>query len=397
MFCPTCGADVPEQKYCQNCGSQLELDDSPKADAGVDFSTLAAQPVVADAVESDAVHESGQATGASASDAQPGFYQWNDVPADRDRISQAGKAPAIAFVLAAVGAVLGLLGFVFSFAAIPALICCIAGLVLNAGYSRQGRDNPRKNLTYVLGIAGLVVALIVAGRFLFAGNAEGPSEGGAASSGVSAQASADGSQASDAARSSSASSAFAGTSSGGSSAAGSQIDARAFDDKGNLTLYAICSLTGEQIVGALEGSGYKWIDSAHTWMSPTKALVEVQGEGGLLTRDDIARLSQGGAGDAVAYVVMTAGYDSPAAALEGLSVNATIKDKFTGSDDGIVFAVMTGPKKEEYLAAITKTDDAQQTVLVFTKKAVEKGLFSQITGVGSVKSIDEVWKALKSA
>ena len=164
-----------------------------------------------------------------------------------------------------------------------------------------------------------------------------------------------------------------------------------------MTLYAICSLTGEQIVGALEGSGYKWIDSAHTWMSPTKALVEVQGEGGLLTRDDIARLSQGGAGDAVAYVVMTAGYDSPAAALEGLSVNATIKDNFTGSDDGIVFAVMTGPKKEEYLAAITKTDDAQQTVLVFTKKAVEKGLFSQITGVGSVKSIDEVWKALKSA
>lgn len=396
MFCPTCGADVPEQEYCQNCGSQLGLDNSSKADTNVDFSTLPVHPVVADAAESDAAQESGKTSGTSASDSRPGLYQWNDVPSDASQ-TIAGKAPVAAFALAAVGVVLGLLGFVSVFAAIPGLICCVASLVLNAGYSRQGRDNPRKTLTYVLGIVGLVVALIIAGRFLFAGNAENPSDAGAASSGVSAQASADGSQASDADRSSSASSALAGTSSSKSSAAASQIDARALDDKGNLAFFAICSLSGEQISDALESNGYKWVDSAQTWMSPTKALVEVQGEGGLLTRDDIARLSQGGADDAVAYVVMSAGYDSPAAALEGLSANATIKDKYTGSDNGIVFAIMTGPKKEEYLVAITKTDDAQQTALVFTKKAVEKGLFSQITGVASVKSIDEVWKALKSA
>ena len=56
----------------------------------------------------------------------------------------------------------------------------------------------------------------------------------------------------------------------------------------------------------------------------------------------------------------------------------------------LAFMVFTG-------TGVNSNPVTQKVNREVTKKAVEKGLFSQITGVGSVKSIDEVWKALKSA
>lgn len=220
-------------------------------------------------------------------------------------------------------------------------------------------------------------------------------ESGSQSSEASSAASEGSSDSAASASSSSASDSASGRSSvSASSKAAAKVDPRSFDAQSNVTLRAICELTGKKLQGELENGGYKWTEAPRTWLSSTGALVEVQGDGGLLTRDEIDRLDTGAEGSSVAFVVAVNGYETPEAALDGLSANTTVQKKHVNTEGDVAFASIRNSEKDDYLVAVTKTDNTQQTLLVFTEKAVKDGLFAEVTGISSVKSIEGLWKAL---
>lgn len=214
-------------------------------------------------------------------------------------------------------------------------------------------------------------------------------------SGELARASMSGETANSASAASSASSSASQSVGGAASSRTSEkVDARSFDAHGNPTLSLACELSGEKLLGELEAGGYKWSDGARTWMSSTGALIEIQGESGLLTCEDIARLAPGAKETAAVFVITASGYDTPEAALDGLSSNVTIRKSHVNSAGDVVFAVARNSGRKDFLIAVTKMDDAQQTLLVFTEDAVEDGLFAEVTDISSVKSIEGLWKAL---
>ena len=443
MLCPNCGEEVPELPFCENCGNAL-------ATKGAQIETLQTEELQVEEreVPESATDEVVELTSEvidieiapedSSSDAagQPGVYQWNDVPEDDEAQQHAEKAPAAAFVLSIVGLVLGLLGFSLV-TIVPGIACCIISLLLNAKYNKEGKNNPHKTPTLVMGIVGIIAAVLMAVFFALVGlstmsaiddyesNSSSASAQAEASKGSSSSAASEASTSDASSSASSSSAAQADTSSSSaasqdsdssssanaasksassspavskSSAAASaeSLDSRAFDAKGNPSLFAILGLDGEELQDSLEASGYMWIDSAHSWMSSTGALLEVQGQGGLLKQEEIARLDEGAEDSAVVFVSAAVGYDTPQEALEGLSKDVTIVDTFEGTDDDIVFALIREKRGEEHLAALSKTSDSQQTALVFTEKAIKEGLFTNITGVDAGTSIKEVWKALTS-
>ena len=179
-----------------------------------------------------------------------------------------------------------------------------------------------------------------------------------------------------------------------SKSAGRKIDSRAFDERGNVTLYAVCELDGRELQDSLENGGYQWSDGPRTWISPTGAMLEVQGENSLMSRDDIARLDSGAEGSSAAFVVTASGYDTPEAAIGGMSANVVVKKTHVNSSGDVAFASIRNSGKDDYLVVSTDMGGSQQTLLVFTEKAVEDGLFAEVTGISSVKSIEDLWKAL---
>ena len=292
------------------------------------------------------------------------------------------KAPQAAFVLTIIGLALAILGFSV-ITIIPGILCCIIGLALNAHYENEEMINPRKTPTLVIGVIGIIVSIVAAVFFvgfgmLSAQFIQEPDGGGDRGAIVESKSS----------------SSSAGESASAKTSSSLRIDPKAFDDKGNVTLYALFELTGEALQEELEARGYKWIENAHAWMASGGAAFEVQNNEGIMSRDDIDRLEEGAIFTSVAYAVTIVGYDTPAAALEGLSEAVVVEDTCADFEGGIVFALVYGSDKEEHLAAISDVGDKQQTILVFSQDAVEEGLFSEITGVSSGKSIDKIWKAL---
>lgn len=184
------------------------------------------------------------------------------------------------------------------------------------------------------------------------------------------------------------------SSSASSSKSGVKADSRSFDAQGNVTLYPICELTGSKLQDELKAGGYQFSDASRTWMSSTGALLEVQDDGGLMSREEIARLDSGAGGASAVFIIVACGYDTPEAALGGLSSNVKVTKSHVNPDGDVAFAVARNSDKDDYLIAITKTDNAQQTLLVFTEKAVKSGLFAEVTDISSVKSIEGLWKAL---
>ena len=428
MFCPTCGADIPESRYCQNCGSLLAAengnsDEQLHSDAVNSQNDETASFQTAQAIEGDVrtVHDApidpestSNASGPSfAHDSQPGIYQWNDVATGQTDNLSGSHAPNTAFVLAIVGLVLSILGFSLITLA-PALVCSIVALVLNRKYAKQGIANPHRTSTTVMGVIGIVlsvllsIAIVLVGALAYKATLQYGESGDLSelveelehidahpSSGKSA-----GSTASTQTEGTDSQSAVAPEKQGNpnqttsNAASSSSFDSRAFDASGNLTLYALCELAGSDLQNALEAQGYIWIENAHTWMRPDGALLEIQGKDGALSKDAIAGLDKGAGDTPAVFIAASKGYDNPQAALDGLAANSTLKNAYTGTDEDIAFAIAHSPEKKDYLVTITNTAESQQTILLFNEEAVKQGLFTDITGVKAGKTIDAIWKVI---
>ena len=397
MYCPTCGADVPESKFCQNCGSPLDFGAAPEAPVAsnqpVGQVPFANQPFDASrAAGTVQAPEMGQ-TPYAGQPSQAGQVPYPNQGAYASQTSPSNIAPNTAFVLAIVGLVFGLLGFSL-LTIIPGIICCIIGLVLNSRYNRDGLYNPHKTPTTVMSVIGLVSAALSIVFFISVGAASVwflNEYGDEITDADIEEMIEDFDNGGDSVSGSSLNSALASTAAGAAN-----YDSRTFDKRGNVTLYALSEMSGEEISDALQARGYVWEESAQAWMASSGAAFEVQDNGGMMSRDAIERIDAGAAGDSVAFAALVVGYDTPAAALDALSGDVKIKDTCADAEGSIVFAIIEGNDGDERLAAVSETGKKQHMIFLFTEDAIEDGLFSQITGVNHGKSIEGVWKALNA-
>lgn len=427
MICPSCGQEVPELKFCVNCGAPLE---------GAATQAIGAQPT--EPVNEPAAEPSftPEVPGDSAWQAQPQqAYQTGQtlqMPPQADQFGQqaggyvpptgapqpptyqmpqmpsANRAPSAAFVLVIVGLVLSCLFVTF----IPGLVCSIIGLVLNAGYNKKGLDNPRKTSTMVVGIIGIVVGILCLVTTIMIGvlSAEVIDEldrRGIDITTDSVEVTTDSSghiniSAKDDESSSAASSAAA---AGSSSASGSASSAsplsvpkydedKYHDSDYNPTLYSVLELNGAEFQDLLDLYNFYWDDDLASWYATDGSLYGVEDAADVLTKSQISQLPVGAAGQPVAIVLTVEGYSTPQAAFDALSKDVTIEG--TLATDDLYFAVVHGSPMAKYLVAVSETDDDEQTFLLFTDEAISSGLFEQLTGANAGASVDEVWTVLNN-
>ena len=463
MFCPSCGASVSATKFCENCGrplpdaqgtSPIEQPTEPVSDyAQPGVQPTAQMPQQAESASSYVA----EVPGDSAWQAQPQqAYQANQTgeipyqPPASDYVPYADgpqppyrqptssyqapigpKAPNAAFVLVIVGLVLSLLFVTF----IPGLICSIIGLVLNASYNRRGLSNPRKTPTLVIGIIGVVMAILCLvftvavgvltvqvmdeadrqGVDLMSDDVKvttdsngsitvkvGESSGSASTSNGTKEKSSAASSASAAASSASAAASASSAAASASSAAASSIiptgidysDARYHDTQLNPTLYSAIELTGAEMSGLLDYCDFDWDDDLDAWYASSGAMYAVLNTSGELSKSKVEALPKGAAGEDAILALAVSGYKTPTDAFNALSKGVTVDDSIDIGD--ALMAIVHNSSGVEYLILAADSGDGTQVIMVFTEESVSGGYFAEILGFDAGSSIDEVWKFVKS-
>ena len=493
MLCPSCGQDVAELKFCENCGAPLAasqnqpekpaaqpeqpevqpeqpaVQSEQPAPAGVPFGAqveapaegMAGQPTAGQAAPGQPAaaglgfgaapeQQAPAGTGFNAPSEQPGLSSepagaipgqqaaaqpWSSQPAQGGQqpsqadataqMPQAGsmppygydprhtppvsgqsdggakkKAPATALVLVIVGAVLCLLGIT----CLPGLICCAIGLILNAGYAKKGFDNKNKLPTLIVGIIGLVIGVLVSISCVTMGVALKTAYDAAIEQGIDPQyidikyenGEIVVSEKPHMSTSTGASSASTPTLSGNSASASSSSTSSPtasgyFDSKGNVTMPAVCELTGSELQQALASNKYEWFEANKVWSNSSESSLMLLTKDGAMSKQQIDGLAKGGSGSAAVYSVLSVGYSSPKDAIAAFVGNAEYEG-FVGDGQ---FALVTNSAGQRYLVAATPTDGSH-TVFAFTEKAVQDGTFNKLVGVNLDTDLDKVWAAISS-
>lgn len=462
MICPSCGANVAATRFCENCGTPLsgsqsttpiEQPTEPVSDylfAGVQPTDQ--MPQVDEPATPSYVAE---VPGDSAWQAQPPqayqTSQTTQMPPQPDAGSYAppagssqppyrqsvpysppmgGQAPNVAFVLVIVGLVLSMLFVTF----IPGIVCSIIGLVLNAGYNKNGLNNPRKTPTLVIGIIGIVIALLCLAFTIFVGaitaqvindaeqqginlasdNVQVTTDSNGSvkftvtdskSSASTSKESSGKSSGASAASSESASSAATSSKSASSAAVsgvipdGGYADSKFHDSQWNPTLYAITELTGAEWSDMFESYNYSWDDEYSAWTASDGSIFAVSGFSGALSKGKIEKLPKGATGELVVIGLYVTGYDTPQDAFAALSKDVVVEDTYDYDD--LLVADIRNSASEDYLVFVTE-DDGAQMFLLFAENSIAGGLFEDLLGVDAGSSIDDVWqlftgKSLSSA
>ena len=444
MFCPNCGADVPSTKFCENCGSPLsdvqnttpiEQPTEPLSDysyAGVqptDEMPQVAEPSASSYVaevpgdsawqaQPQQAYQTGQTTQMppqpdagsympSANGPQPPYRQ--SVPYNPP--ATGGIAPNAAFILVIVGLVLSLLFVTF----IPGLVCSIIGLVLNAGYNKRDMYNPRKTATLVIGIIGIVIAVLCIVFTVFVGVLTTQVIDDAERQGIDLSSSnvqvttdsnnkpkvtvTDSDSSASASDESSAKSSGASDASSSSAASGSASkvfggtydDSKYHDSAWNPTLYAITELSGAELTDLLEEYNYAWDEDISAWVFDDESMFMVTGVSGELSKSQIEKLPKGSAGELVAIGLYFPNYKTPASAFENLAKDVFVEDSF---DLGTFhLAIVQNSASDRYLTLLIDDFDGQM-MLVFTENSISKGLFEELIGIDGGSSIDDVWELI---
>ena len=327
-----------------------------------------------------------------------------------------GKAPNTAFVLAIVGLIFSVLFVTF----IPGLVCCIVALVLNAGYNKKGLNNPHKTATTVMGVIGIVIAVLCLAFSIAVGvltaqmldeaerqgidlatenvqvttDSEGNPKLTVTDSKSSASATDTTSKQSSSAAEASSSAASSGSAASSASAAAGAIlntayeDAKFHDANWNPTLYSLVELSGAELTDLLESYNFTWDDEYYGWVAADGSMFAVSGITGEYSKSQIEKMPKGTDGLVVMGLSVT-GYSTPKSAFEALSNDVTVEDSY-GYED-LYVGIIRNSASNRYLAVVAE-DDGDQMILLFPENSITSGFFEELTGVDAGSSVNDVWK-----
>lgn len=174
-----------------------------------------------------------------------------------------------------------------------------------------------------------------------------------------------------------------------------------FDDRGNLTVYAICELTGAELVQALESEGYAYDTDVRAFMTEDQnaRFAVLDADLNSLSRESIAMLERGGGSMPVAFVLHTTGYASAREMMDGLG-KCTLRDR-KAINDHMTCAVMSSPSARDMLVSVSNPTDKGLLVMhVMSNEAVAAGMVDKMSQ-GDPKApvtygttIADVWQKL---
>ena len=170
--------------------------------------------------------------------------------------------------------------------------------------------------------------------------------------------------------------------------------AECFDENNHPTLYALCELKGWQLETFLQEQGWTWVASEKAWYldpSDKSNLLGVISTNGVLTDEEIAKISAGGAGEPIVYTYSTVGYLSAEDFLHR-GVKCVTEDSFVANDSAAV-AVVYGPSMQRHIALVS-FQDGVATINMGNEEALSTGLFEQLFGVKDARSIKDAWEGL---
>lgn len=166
------------------------------------------------------------------------------------------------------------------------------------------------------------------------------------------------------------------------------------DRHGDITVYALTELTGEQLSTLLEEQDYAWSERNQMWVKidGSAALAVNDAEGKLLKKDEIAALGAGGVEASVSYRLVTSEYSSVKRAINNLArkIMACEDVEYLGTS-GV--AVVSGPSEQRCLVFASKNNEVF-TVSVYSEPALAQGLFNSESGQELGTTVDEVFAAL---
>ena len=197
-------------------------------------------------------------------------------------------------------------------------------------------------------------------------------------SSTSASASAASSSVTSSAAASSTSTASSSTSASASSAsAAAQASSDLVDEHGNVTLYALISLTGPELTDLLQTQGYAWNDSKTAWLREVDgATYFALREAGMYSLGDYsAATEKGGTAKAVSCNIV-GGFKDAQSAFAG-NAHCVIEDSFF-DEEGAGVAVIYGPTMEEYFVVAQQYTESTFELDVYSKQAVASGMLDQI-------------------
>lgn len=166
------------------------------------------------------------------------------------------------------------------------------------------------------------------------------------------------------------------------------------DRHGDVTVYAVTELTGEQICALLEQQDYVWSERNQMWikMDGSAAFVVNNAEGEPLSKDEIAQLGTGGTEASVSYRIVTSEYSSAKKTLNNLARKIMTCDdiEYLGTSS---VAVVYGPSEQRCLVFVSKSNGVF-TVSVYSEPALAEGLFNNESGQELGATVDEVFETL---
>ena len=448
MICPSCGAASTGTKFCENCGCPMPVESAQTI-------PVDGQPTAPVAESTAPIGQPAETSAAPGFASVPGDSAWQAQPQQAYQVGQTqqmppqqsaggyvppqqnagsyvppsagpqppyqpapktNQAPSAAFVLVIVGLVLSVLFITF----VPGLVCSIIGLVLNAGYNKKGLNNPRKTATNVIGVIGIVAAVLSLVFTIFitifaaqvvdeidrqgidvTANSVHVSTDSSGNVNISVKdssqsASAASSAASSASSAASSSAASAASSTAASSAAVTVYEGEKYHDTNwNPTLYSIVELTGAELSDLLAHYNFYWDDEYVGWTATDGSLYSVSTASGNLSQSQVKALPKGAAGQSVALALWVEGYDTPDAAFKSLTKDIVVEEKYV-VDNETVCAIVYGSPLVRYLVVTTKYDDGEQLFMLFTDESISSGYFSELFNAKAGSSIKDVWKAITS-
>lgn len=166
------------------------------------------------------------------------------------------------------------------------------------------------------------------------------------------------------------------------------------DENGHPTLYALCELKGWQLETFLQEQGWTWVPDEKAWFldpSDKGNMLGVVSTDGVLSDEEIAKISAGGAGEPIVYTYSTSGYLSAEDFLHR-GVECVTEDSFT-ADDSAAVAVVYGPSMQRHMALVG-WEDGIATINMGNEEALGSGLFEELFDVKDARSIEEAWRTL---
>lgn len=168
-----------------------------------------------------------------------------------------------------------------------------------------------------------------------------------------------------------------------------------FDRRGDVSVLALCELSGKELTQFLEEEDYVWSSRDQMWLKEdgSAALVACGPKGSYLDKEQIAELDPAWQEANATYRLVTSGYRNPRKAFEGVAGKIMTSLDVENTDLGTV-GVVQGTEPDARLLVVATKGEGAMVVSVFGEQAIAEGRLELLADRELGSTIDEAFEAL---